>query len=640
MATETQSTTLSHARREVIERIKKCLARGKHAAANETEAKAAMRMASKIMQQHNISQAQIIEDEDDAQRLQRGGMSTVNIGPRTPWSKIIFETWVLDLALAICTFFDCRSFSTKKRSSVEWTFYGVAEHTASATMAFEMTHNLIQDWAYARPGVQVRNSYCLGVAHGLRDVAREELQAAERAAKENEKKSSAGGNTPLSTPFQQPSVVEIDSDEDSASSAGNDKAKASTARNAPLSTPVQRPPVVDTDSDEDSAWSTGTSTPVQRPPVVKIETRYQAPADLPRPASSELKEQLMDLFPDAEDAITKLLAKYEIAYRRSSTRGKSLYETTKRSIFDEERERRDRNFNERLERLERLERQAAVQPSTPPRLQSAPVTPRRLSASPSPFLPTPLLRAGNKRRRADDDSGEYGVGQSEPAAKRSRLDESICRLCFLPIEVPRETDDGGCQSEDLSDRDSVPAETNKSGHQREKKSDSKSVLAETDAEGCQSDDDSDDDFIDDADSNADNDADDDFNDNADDDFNDDADNDSDDDSELADFNDDDSDTLDATAPFEAELQKEVSKANTASKDPTTSEPTEVQWSSSTQLTVYRENVAKIAEEVLKAHNIKLRAGTKRKRIVKDKVQYAMGVRDSRKINVRGKRIGE
>lgn len=597
LATGTQSTTVPHARREVVERIKKCLARANHATANETEAKAAMMMASKIMQQHNISQAQIMEDEDDAQRLKRGGMSTVNIGPRTPYGKPQFETWVYDLAIAIRTFFDSKVFSRRKRFSIEWTFYGVAEHTESAAMAFEMTHNLIQRWAYPIHGVPARNSYCIGVAQGLQGMAEDELEAAKRAAEEREAKSTAAKNAPLSTPFQQPSVVEIDNDEDSTWS------------------PIQRSPAVKTDSGEGSPRST----PVQRWPILEIDTQCETPAELPRPASYSLKEQLMDLLPDAEDAITKVLSRYEIAWRESSTRGKFL------GKFNERLERLERLEHRRKinERLERLERQAASQPSTPQRLQSAPVTPLWQSASPSPYLTTPPLRAGNKRRRADDDSGNYGVGQSEPAAKKARLDDGICGHCSARIENPRETNEGGYQSEDISDDDSVRAETDEDGHQREDISHTDSAPVKTDEDGHQREDISDDDFVlveTDEDGYQSEDI-------------------SDDDSELADFNDEDSDMLDVTLPFEAELQREVSKAKSApSKDLINSEPTKIEWTSSMQLTIYRENVAKIAEDVLKANNIKLGAAKKRKRSVKDKKQYAQGVRDSKKINVRGARI--
>ena len=211
LAAGARSATLSHARSEVVERIKKCLARANHANANENEAKSAIKMASKIMQQHNITQAQVMEGEDDAQRLERGGLSTVNIGPKTQYRQVIFETWVADLESAICTFFDCKSFSSQSFFSIEWTFYGVAENTVSAAMAFEMTHNLIQSWAWPLHGVCARNSYCLGVAHGLKNIAKAEQRSAERAAKENETKSTAAKTRPSSTHFQPPSVMEIDS---------------------------------------------------------------------------------------------------------------------------------------------------------------------------------------------------------------------------------------------------------------------------------------------------------------------------------------------------------------------------------------------------------------------------------------------
>ena len=130
----------------------------------------------------------------------------------------------------------------------------------------------------------------------------------------------------------------------------------------------------------------------------------------------------MDLLPEAEDATSteglQPLSKFEIAQRKSSTRGKFLYKATGRAISHEERERRNSILNQRLER------QAASQPSTPRRLQSAPVTPSQ-STSPNLYLPTPPLSAGNKRLRRDlDDYGNGDIDQSEPAAKRGRLGAS------------------------------------------------------------------------------------------------------------------------------------------------------------------------------------------------------------------------
>ena len=360
LATGARSATLPHARGEVVERIKKCLARADHVNANGNEARAAIKMASQIMQQHNITQAQIMEDEDDAQRLKRGGLSTVNIDPRTQDRQVIFETWVIDLKDAICTFFDCKAFSSQSFSSIEFTFYGVVEHTASAAMAVELTHNLIQNWAWPLHGVCARNSYCLGVAHGLKDIAKAEQRAAESAAKENEAKSTAAKTTPSSTHLQRPSVMEFA-------------------------------------SGEDSSW-----------------------------------------FADSDD---------------------------------------------------------------------------------------------------------------------------ILGPCIAPVERFMGTEEGEYESEDISNNDSV----------------------------------------------------------------------------LADFNDEDSYIPDVTASFEAGLEKFAKATSGPSKDQITSEPNQAEWTSSMQLTIYRQNVAKITKDVLKAKNVTLYARRKIHRSIKDKKQYAQGVEDSKKINVRGAR---
>ena len=182
LAAETRSANPNHARIEIVERIKKCLARGNHANANESEAKSALKMASKIMQQYNITQAQVMEGEDDAQRLKRGEMSTVKIEPRTQYHQMDFEAWVPNLQSAICMFFDCQAFCTRFPGSIEWTFFGIAENTVSGAMAFEMAYNLIQSLAWPIDDVGARDSYCLGVAHGLKNIAKAEQRAAERAA--------------------------------------------------------------------------------------------------------------------------------------------------------------------------------------------------------------------------------------------------------------------------------------------------------------------------------------------------------------------------------------------------------------------------------------------------------------------------
>lgn len=179
-----------HVARDVLDRIKKCFDRAKHTNANEAEARAAMRMASKMMLQHNITQSQIMEGEELAQREQRGGLSALKFTSSKVGGRAIFQTWVSDLISAVVAFFDCNAY-TSQAISLEVTFYGIAEHTVSAAMAFEMVHNLILNWAEAYNTIAGRNSYCHGVASGLCALADMEKRDMEINARKNEHKAMA-----------------------------------------------------------------------------------------------------------------------------------------------------------------------------------------------------------------------------------------------------------------------------------------------------------------------------------------------------------------------------------------------------------------------------------------------------------------
>ena len=190
---ETSTNTLSHIGQDVIEKVRKCFARASHENANEAESRAAFKMASRIMEQHKVSQADLVQAEEKHTRDKRGGMSTVAIWPPKltdaeresgkEEAQASMQAWVSWLAGAIQKFFDCRAYSTQLRPQSEWTFYGIAEHTVSAAIAFEAIHNQIQDWAGTYKGISTRNSYCQGVADGLLDLSAEEKKATEDKAK-------------------------------------------------------------------------------------------------------------------------------------------------------------------------------------------------------------------------------------------------------------------------------------------------------------------------------------------------------------------------------------------------------------------------------------------------------------------------
>ena len=175
-------------RPDLIERIKKCFDRAHHASANESEAQAAIKMASKIMDNHNIELAHIMQYEDVKEQCHRGGLSTVVITqPKEP-HVVKFETWVHDLVNAVCKFFECDTYSDQCQRAITWTFFGIAEHTVTAAMAFEVMHFLILNGSSTKIGVTTRNSYCLGAAYGLCCIADQEAFALEATAKENEEK--------------------------------------------------------------------------------------------------------------------------------------------------------------------------------------------------------------------------------------------------------------------------------------------------------------------------------------------------------------------------------------------------------------------------------------------------------------------
>jgi hypothetical protein len=89
---------------------------------------------------------------------------------------VIYQDFVNTVALAMGIFFNCKSYSTRLTRSIDWTFYGIAENTATAAIAFEIAHNKILEWACAHKGISTSFSYCRGVADGLLSMAREERE--------------------------------------------------------------------------------------------------------------------------------------------------------------------------------------------------------------------------------------------------------------------------------------------------------------------------------------------------------------------------------------------------------------------------------------------------------------------------------
>ncbi|PVH91120.1 hypothetical protein DM02DRAFT_620678 [Periconia macrospinosa] len=174
----------------IFQRIKKCLQRANHKSTPEPEAKAAFYLASRLMGQYNISQAEVLAHESPAMRQQYAGQSVVSIKRADGSDKAVNnQGFVGELASAMGEFFDCKCYSTQNHASMDWTFYGITENTVAAAMAFEMAYNLISEWARPYKGNASKSSYCIGVAQELRYIAKEEKGAQEKQAFEAESES-------------------------------------------------------------------------------------------------------------------------------------------------------------------------------------------------------------------------------------------------------------------------------------------------------------------------------------------------------------------------------------------------------------------------------------------------------------------
>lgn len=198
---------LSKINSDTLKRIQSALALAQHPNTGVAEAHNAMRVASRLMAKENITQADLIARETEAEKSKRAGMSTVNIVPNPDYKlarkrknddddavKIVQnKSWHGLCAWAMDDFFNVKSYSTSfnYEAKVTWTFYGIAENTTAAAYAFEMVHNTIMTWSYENKVLKGRvayNSYREGVARGLVEIALREKEDEERKAIENEKR--------------------------------------------------------------------------------------------------------------------------------------------------------------------------------------------------------------------------------------------------------------------------------------------------------------------------------------------------------------------------------------------------------------------------------------------------------------------
>ena len=161
----------------ILERIRKCLDRGRHPTTPEAEARSAVAKASKLMKDHNLTEAETFAESGTMQdESPLAGESVVSV-THTEGKKALNFAFTWPLECAMNNFFDCKSYHTARANSYDHVFYGISKNTAAAAMAFEMCYNLILNWALSKTGVSAKHSYCLGVANGLGELAEQEKKA-------------------------------------------------------------------------------------------------------------------------------------------------------------------------------------------------------------------------------------------------------------------------------------------------------------------------------------------------------------------------------------------------------------------------------------------------------------------------------
>jgi hypothetical protein len=157
----------------IMARIVKCRERGTNDTTPEGEAQTALAMASKLMEQHNISLSEIIQKASGSRTWERGESHVRITRTRGKSMQVNTEAWAWDIARAIKVLFDvsCLLHGSGSRQHADWVFYGIASNTAMAAQAFEVVYNLICEWARSKG--RARNNYCRGVAHGFVKIARD-----------------------------------------------------------------------------------------------------------------------------------------------------------------------------------------------------------------------------------------------------------------------------------------------------------------------------------------------------------------------------------------------------------------------------------------------------------------------------------
>ncbi|KAG6911052.1 hypothetical protein DXG01_004566 [Tephrocybe rancida] len=177
----------------VLARIRKAMKLATHPGTGEAEAKVAMRMASKLMAQQNLTQADLIANETAEERSTRAGNSRVRI-TSTAGKSVKNQRWHSNASAAACEAFDVQDYSERDDGTyMDRVFYGIADNTVAAALAFEMLHNQTELWVVEKKnelkGRSGPNSYRIGVSERvLLDAEKANSELLRQAQKEEKRR--------------------------------------------------------------------------------------------------------------------------------------------------------------------------------------------------------------------------------------------------------------------------------------------------------------------------------------------------------------------------------------------------------------------------------------------------------------------
>eukprot|EP00892_Ulva_mutabilis_P011137 jgi/Ulvmu1/8396/UM042_0103.1 len=244
----------------VMSRIKKALALGLHCGGNEAEKKHAMQRATRLLQQHGLSQADVENLSSDSIES-ASGMVAVRLNDnfvRYPvWGRTVLS--VAQLMSKSKCFTNKGDKNTKRCFKV--TFYGLKANASMAAHIFEAAYNSVIHLAtqeMSGQGARAMLDYRQGMVRGLYKIAKADEEEREKALETSRAAAAASAADPLAAKVPTAAAtVKPDPDGRSGADDGSPEFKPVLGQrdlNAGVgAAAVKREPIVDSKLDDDGA---------------------------------------------------------------------------------------------------------------------------------------------------------------------------------------------------------------------------------------------------------------------------------------------------------------------------------------------------------------------------------------------------